>query len=137
LSGVVGTENVTCDGTHPAVFASKDVGTRTATATGLALAVVEKNNYILDNSSDTDDAVISAKHLSASITAAGKIYDGNTDAGYSCALSGVVGTENVTCDGTHPAVFASKDVGTRTATATGLALAGVDKNNYILDNSSD
>jgi YDG domain len=80
---------------------------------------------------------ITVKHLTAAITAADKVYDGNTDATYTCALSGVVGTEDVTCDGTHPGVFADKNVGTWTVTASGLALAGTAKDNYVLDNLSD
>ena len=137
LTGVVGTEDVTCDGDQPGVFASKDVGTWTVSATGLAIAGADSGNYILDNATDDDTADITAKHLTAAITAADKIYDGTTDAAYSCALTGVVGTEDVTCDGDQPGVFASKDVGTWTVSATGLAIAGADSGNYILDNATD
>ena len=136
LTGVVGTEDVTCDGDHPAHFDSKNVGTRTATALNLVLGGADKDNYVLDNTSATDDAEISPAHLTASITADNKTYDGNDNATYSCDLTGVVGTEDVTCDGDHPAHFDSKNVGTRTATALNLVLGGADKDNYVLDNTS-
>ncbi len=136
-AGVLGTEVVGCDGDHPGVFSSKNVGTRTATASNLVLTGADKGNYVLDTTSDTDDADITAVHLTASVTADNKVYDGNTDATYSCSLgAGVVGTEVVTCDGAHPGVFASKNVGTRNVHVTGLALGGVDSGNYVLDNTT-
>src|SRR5439155_911483 len=118
-------------------FGSKDVGTRTATATGLALSGTDAGDYHLTNSSDTDDAQISAKDVSAKISASGKVYDGSTDAAYSCTVVGKVSGDAVACDGVHPAHFGSKDVGTRTATASGLALSGTDAGDYHLTNSSD
>ena len=114
VNGKVSGDAVTCDGVHPAVFGSKNVGTRTATASGLALAGSDKDNYNLTNTSANDDAEISAKDVTAEITAANKVYDGNTDAAYSCAVNGKVSGDAVTCDGVHPAVFGSKNVGTRT-----------------------
>src|SRR5439155_381527 len=135
--GKVSGDAVTCDGVHPAHFGSKDVGTRTATASGLALSGTDAGDYHLTNSSDTDDAQISAKDVSAKISASGKVYDGSTDAAYGCAVQGKVASDAVTCDGVHPAHFGSKDVGTRTATASGLALSGTDAGDYHLTNSSD
>ena len=223
LTGVNLGDDVTCDGTHPGVFSSKDVGTWTVTATGLALSGADAADYVLDNTSDTDTAEISqlgiaidfsaadkvydggtaadvtgcspagvispdvvgcdyslatanfanknvgtwdvsgsgfslngadagnysittvndasaeitVRHLTAAITGVDKIYDGNTEADYTCDLSNVVGTEDVTCDGTQPGVFSSKDVGTRTVTASGLFLGGTEAGNYVLDTLSD
>src|SRR5204863_5704719 len=128
---------VTCDGVHPAHFGSKDVGTRTATASGLALSGADAGDYHLTNSSDTDDAQISAKDVSAKISASGKVYDGSTDAAYSCAVVGKVSGDPSLHDALPISHFGSKDVGTRTATATGLALSGTDAGDYHLTNSSD
>ena len=76
--------------------------------------------------------------VSAVITAADKVYDGNTDAGYTCDVVGEQSGDNVTCDGTHPATFNTATVGTgKTVTATGLSLSGTDAGSYNLTNTTD
>src|SRR5204862_6490802 len=124
-------------GVHPAHFGSKDVGTRTATATFLALSATDARHSFPTRRSSDLDAQISAKDVSAKISASGKVYDCSTAAACSCAVVGKVASDAVTCDGVHPAHFGSKDVGTRTATASGLALSGADAGDYHLTNSSD
>ena len=75
--------------------------------------------------------------LTASVTAANKTYNGNTNATItSCALTGVVSGDTVTCSATA-ATFADANVGVgKTVTATGITLAGVDAGKYTLSNSS-
>ena len=136
LTGVIGLDDVGCDFSGAtASFADKDVGTWTVTGSGFALSGADKDNYTI-GTVNTTSADINPAHLTASITADNKTYDGNDNATYSCDLTGVVGTEDVTCDGDHPAHFDSKNVGTRTATALNLVLGGADKDNYVLDNTS-
>ena len=70
--------------------------------------------------------------LSPSITASNKTYDGTTTATFTCSLSGVVGTDDVSCTG-GTAVFASAAAGTGVAvTATGFQLTGAKAANYTL-----
>jgi hypothetical protein len=139
LVGVAFGDDVTCDiSGASASFADKDVGTWTVTATGLDITGADAGNYVLDNGSDTDEADITVRHLSAAITADNKVYDGTTDATFDCDLSNVVLLEDVTCDiSGASASFADKDVGTWTVTATGLDITGADAGNYVLDNGSD
>jgi hypothetical protein len=73
--------------------------------------------------------------LTASITANDKPYDGNTSATFTCALTGAVAGDDISCTG-GTATFASADAGTWTVTATGLGLAGIDKDNYSLTNTT-
>jgi hypothetical protein len=76
---------------------------------------------------------VAQKLLTGSITANSKIYDGTTAATISNrALSGVVGSDNVTLSG-GSASFATKNAGNgKTVTATGLSLSGASAGNYQL-----
>ena len=137
-NGIIAPDVVSCDGTHPAHFGNKNVGVgKTVTATGLALAGADAGNYNLTTPSATDLADITAKDVTASITAADKVYDATTDANYSASPNGIIAPDVVSCDGTHPAHFGNKNVGVgKTVTATGLALAGADAGNYNLTTPS-
>ncbi len=69
------------------------------------------------------------------ITAADKVYDGNTTATLvgSGTLSGVIGGDDVTLGGTAAGTFDSANVGTgKTVTVSGLTLGGADAGNYTL-----
>jgi hypothetical protein len=106
--------------TAAGTFNSKDAGSRTATAT-YTLANGNNggaaSNYTLAETTGLA-ATISPKALTvAGTSAAGKTYDGNTNAAITVGtLSGLVGTETVTA--TAAGTFNSKDAGSRTATAT-------------------
>ena len=65
------------------------------------------------------------------MTAANKVYDGTTAATATCSLTGVVGSDVVTCSGT--ATFDTASVGTgKTVTVTGITLSGAAAGNYTL-----
>src|SRR5439155_19552801 len=89
------------------------------------------------NSTASTTADITKATVTALITADSKIYDGTTAATIATrALSGVIGSEDVSLSG-GTATFASKTVGTaKTVTATGLSLSGADLANYQLASSS-
>src|SRR5204863_1658201 len=89
-------------------------------------------NYTV-NTTTSATADITAATVSASITAANKVYDGTTAATIATrSLSGVVGSDTVSLSG-GTASFASKTVGAaKTVTATGLSLSGADAANYQL-----
>ena len=76
---------------------------------------------------------IVAKHITATFTAAGKVYDGKTSATVtSRTLVGLAGNDAVTLIG-GTATFSSKNAGTQTVTLTGATLSGTVARNYILD----
>jgi len=88
-------------------------------------------NYTLASSTATTTANITAVPLTPTVTALNKVYDGTTAATATCLLTGVVGTDVVTCAGT--ATFDTASVGTgKTVTVTGITLSGAAAGNYTL-----
>src|SRR5205814_1781830 len=129
LTGVVGADVVTCAGTSS--FASAAVGAgKTVTSSDLTLSGAAAGNYALSSTSASTTANISAATLTPAITGTNKTYDGTASAAISCTLTGVVGTDVVTCSGTGS--FASAGVGLRNAvTSCDLALSGAAAGNYV------
>jgi len=132
LSGVVGTDNVSCTG-GSAVFASAAAGTgTTVTATGLQLTGAKAANYTLASTTATTTANIITKALTISgVTAADKVYDGTLIATLNAAsatLQGVVPVDAslVTLQsGAKAGLFADKNVGVgKAVTASGFTLSG-------------
>ncbi len=116
-------------------FADKNVGVgKTVTAGGLSLSGTDAGNYILAAVTANDTADVSARILTANLTADNKVYDANTiamgtfgDDRIGGDVLGISGTSN----------FDTKDVGTnKTVTAAGLALSGADAGNYVLASTS-
>lgn len=76
---------------------------------------------------------ILARHITATFTAADKVYDGNVSAAVlTRSLVGVISGDAVSLTG-GTATFASKNVGTWTVTLSGAALGGGEAGNYVLD----
>ena len=76
---------------------------------------------------------ILARHITATFTAASKVYDGKTSATVtSRSLIGVIGADVVSLTG-GAATFASKNVGTWTVSLNGSTLSGAAAGNYVLD----
>jgi hypothetical protein len=127
-----GTDSVTCS--DSATFASAAVGTWTVTASGITLGGPAAGNYILPVNSATTTASITQKALTATVTASGKVYDATTAATITqCNLSGLAGTDAVTCSATSGA-FNDKNVGTgKTVTASGISLSGGSAGNYSVN----
>jgi trimeric autotransporter adhesin len=133
LTGQISGDAVTYTG-GSATFDTKNVGTgKTVTATGLSLTGSDAGNYTVDPSAITT-ADITAKALTGSITAANRVYDGNTSATIlTRTVVGVLAGETVTYNG-GTATFDTKSVGTsKTVTATGLTLGGSDAGNYTVN----
>lgn len=125
--GLVGSEDLLIEigadlqssnaGTHSGVLSSAVVNDG---VTGLA------SNYTLATSDISfavggDTAVIAAKSLTATATAADKVYDRTTDAQVSFVLGGLVGSEDL---GTpvYSASFASANVGSQAVTLDSIQL---------------
>src|SRR5205085_24322 len=83
--------------------------------------------------SATTTANITAKTLTATVTAANKVFDGTTTATVTgCTLSGVIGGDVVTC-AWGPATFDTPNAGTgKLVTVTGLTRGGAASGNYTL-----
>ncbi|MBB4631415.1 hypothetical protein GGQ98_001024 [Sphingosinicella soli] len=131
LVGIVGSDDVEFSaGTGS--FGSKNVGTWTITASGYTLSGNGIGNYTLVQPT-VADATISAKALTLTgVSAAGRAYDGSTDADLSGgSLVGIVGSEDVSFSA-GAGSFGSKNVGTWTITASGYTLSGDDIGNYTL-----
>src|SRR6185503_1909016 len=90
LTGVVGTDVVTCSGTGS--FDSSAVGAgKPVTSSNLALGGAQSSNYALSPTTATTTANITAATLTPAITATNKTYDATAAAAISCTVSGVVG----------------------------------------------
>src|SRR5204863_709096 len=131
LRGVVGGEAVGC--TARATFATASVGAgKTVTVSGLTLTGAAAGNYTLATTTATTTAAITAVSLTPAVTVLSKVYDGTASATVtSCALSGVVVGEVVSCTGS--AAFTTAGVGAgKTVTVSGLTLTGAAASNYTL-----
>ncbi len=86
---------------------------------------------------NTAAGTITPAPLSASLTAADKVYDATTSATITGrSLAGVIGGDAVSLTG-GTASFDTKDVGTgKLVTATGLTLAGLDAGNYTASSTA-
>jgi filamentous hemagglutinin family protein len=118
-----GGDVVTLGGSSTAVFVDKNVGTGKAVAiSGLTLSGTDAGNYTIA-STGSAFADITAKSLTATFTAADKVYDGTTAAtSTGSTITGFVGTETVGATNTA-ATFDTRNVGNiKTVTVSGIAL---------------
>ncbi len=78
------------------------------------------------------------KPVAPAVTAANKVYDGNTTATIAtCTIPGKVGTDDVACLAAGPNIFGNKNVGTgRAVAATNISLTGTTAANYTLTTTS-
>ncbi len=123
LTNLVGDETLTVSETS--TFADKNVGSdKTVTVDAITIANGTNGglatNYSIA-SGETTTANITAKALTATITAQDKVYDGSGQAIVSLALSGYVGDETLVTTETT-ARFDNINVGERTATVTAITL---------------
>jgi hypothetical protein len=131
----VGTDgNITSQGS----FTWSPAPTETNAGTYTMTATFTSTNPNYSNSGSGSAALAIARaSVSPSVTAASKTYDGTTTATISaCKLSGVIGSDAVTCTA-EAAGFASANVANGiTVTATGITLAGSAAGSYILSSTS-
>jgi filamentous hemagglutinin family protein len=118
------------------LFNNKNAGAgKTVTVSGLSIAGADAANYTLSNTNATTSATIAAKALTASFTAADKIYNGNTTATVSGASSDIIAGDTVSFANT--ATFADKNVGIgKVVSISGVQLTGADAANYALSNTT-
>ena len=112
-------------------FSDKNVCVgKTVTANGIAISGTDAGNYNLVNTTAGTTATITARDLTVTAVAAGKVYDGTTAAAGNVTLLGIVGSDDVSASGTF--TFADKNVGTKTVNVTDIMLSGTAAGNYLL-----
>ncbi|MGQ0708448.1 MAG: two-partner secretion domain-containing protein [Rhodoferax sp.] len=125
--------------TASAVYNDKDVPdassvTATIGAVSIKDGTVDVYGYTVPTSASGTGS-ITPKALTASYTAAHKVYDGNVAASVSASSADIVGADVVSFS--QSASFADKNVGTgKVVTVSGIALGGADAANYSLQSSS-
>jgi hypothetical protein len=137
LTGLVGSETLTVTGIA-AAFPSKNVGAYPGLTVSYLLGNGTNgglaNNYSLAPGS-ASASIVAKPAIVAGFAAEGKIYDGNTNVVVTgtATLSGMIGAENVTLDGTPVFAFTQAGVGTSIPIAiSGLSLGGADAGNYMI-----
>ena len=125
-------DSITVSGTP--TYEDKNVGTgKTVTATNMSISGTDAPNYSF-NSTASGTSSILVRSLNVTITASNKTYDGSAVASVVYADNRVSG-DTFTVSGT--ATFASKTVGTsKTVTASGITLTGLDAGNYSRNTSA-
>jgi hypothetical protein len=137
-TGVVAGDDVSLSGLA-GTFDNKDVGTgKTVTVTGGSLIGTDAGNYQITSVAATTTADISQKELNfSSLTAANKVYDGNTTASVSFGgSSGVISGDDVVIAGLT-GTFDNRNAGTgKTVTVSGGSLSGADAGNYFVNSGT-
>jgi len=133
VSGVLATDagSITCTAWN-GVFDSANAGARTVTAM-VGISGAAASNYQLATSTATASSVITPRPVTATLTAADKTYDGTAtepDAAMSCAVTGVLSGDVVTCTPSNGA-FNGTLAGSSAVTAT-VTLGGAASGNYTL-----
>ncbi|WFR78486.1 YDG domain-containing protein [Janthinobacterium rivuli] len=115
-------------------FADKNVGVGKAVQlAGAALTGADADNYFIVLPTGLLASITPASLTLAGLSAAGKVYDGSTNAAVSATASGVLGQDVVSVVGGSGS-FADKNAGAaKLVTASGFRLAGADAGNYTLE----
>lgn len=124
----------TTDGSGVATLSSASLGAIAAGSYPSGVSASFAGDASFSSSSGTGSLTVSQKPLTASITAADKVYDATTAATITgSTLTGARPGDNVSL-AVGSATFDSKSVGTaKTVTATGLSLTGTDAGNYTVN----
>jgi len=135
--GVISPDVVGCSGSN-GHFNSKNAGPDKAVSANVTLTGADKDNYRLTSPSASTTANIGKRDVTASITAADKVYDGTDGATISaCALNaesggvGKIAGDNVGCTGSN-GHFTGNNAGTNRPVSADVALTGGDAGNYQL-----
>jgi hypothetical protein len=119
----------------PGTFNSPDAGQRTTTYTGITLSGPNAGDFYLASSTVNGTGTITPKLMAASVTAANKVYSGNTFASVSCSFPTAIPGDSISCTGNG--AFTDPNVGTnKTVNVTNIVLAGPDAGNYALSSTT-
>ncbi len=136
ITGAPANANLTVNATG--AFADKNVATGKTVTLTVTLGGADAANYALSDSSQTTaTADITAKSVTVSgITAAGKEYDGNTDATVDASAAVITGkVDGDTLSATATGAVSDKNVGTGKTVTVTATLTGTDAANYKLDSA--
>jgi len=137
LSGVLGSDNVTLNGSSTGTFTDKNVGNNKAVSVAaVTLGGTDGANYSLTQPAGLT-ANITAATLTAGLTGTvSKTYNGTTAATLAAAnytLTGTLGTDTVALNNPTTGSYDTKNVGAgKTVSITGLSISGADSGNYVL-----
>jgi filamentous hemagglutinin family protein len=116
-------------------FSDKNAGTnKTVNVGGITISGADANNYITNTSTATT-ASINKAALVIGATAAGKTYDGTTNASTALNDNRISGDDLVI--GSIGSTFDSKNAGNgKTVTVSGLSVSGSDAGNYLWNSTA-
>ena len=113
-----------------ASFEDKNVGTGKRVT---AVVTISNSNYSLSSETATTTASITAKGLTASISASDKVYDGNRAAAVAASLTqGLVANDEVTVSASE-GLFDTKNVGVDKPVTAKIRIEGKDAQNYLVN----
>ncbi|MQA22114.1 YDG domain-containing protein, partial [Rugamonas rivuli] len=116
-----------------ASFAGKNAGVQQVQLKDVTAAGADAGNYTISVGS-AGSATITPRALSASVTAADKVYDGGTAASVALSVNALAG-DTVRISGSG--AFADKNAGAaKSVVLSGVELSGADAGNYKLDAAS-
>jgi filamentous hemagglutinin family protein len=130
-SGVYSGDHVTLSDAS-ATFADKNAASgKTITVTGIGISGgLDAANYIVDNTTATTTASISARPITVVATGTNKVYDASTTDSVTLSSSQILAGDTVSF-GDTAATFADKNVANgKTVTVTGITASGADAGNY-------
>jgi hypothetical protein len=135
VTGTIGTDNLSLT-SGTATFADKNVGTgKTVTGTGFALGGTDAGNYVLQSTTLTTTASITARTLVVSATGVNKVYDATAAATINLSDDRVSG--DVLSTAYAAATFNNKNVGTaKPVSVTGISISGADAGNYTANTTA-
>ncbi|WP_299979918.1 YDG domain-containing protein, partial [uncultured Pseudoteredinibacter sp.] len=131
LSGVISGDTVTVSSSSDS-FSDKNVGLdKTVTSTGITLSGSDGGNYVLAETTITDNADINVKDVSVNVSVADKEYDGTTIASFNIDSNGEIIAGDAVSISSGTANFDDKNVGQNKAVSFGdLNISGSDASNY-------
>jgi filamentous hemagglutinin family protein len=133
LAGVFGADTVTLGNDTAGTFATKNVGNGIGVTTVMTIGGADAGNYILTQPTDIAADITPAPLTVTGTTAAGRVYDGTTNASLSGAtLAGIIGADTVTLGNDATGTLATKNVGNAIGVSTSMTIGGADAGNYTL-----
>jgi hypothetical protein len=137
LNGIVGADDVTVSG--GGTFVSAAVANGISVTAALALSGSEASNYTITQPTGLSANITPLALSITGLSGVNKVYDRTTTATLSgiAALSGAIGSDDVSVSGTPVANFNNQNVGTaKPVIMSGFILTGADAGNYTLNQPS-
>ena len=139
FSGVVAGDALASGAGSVGTFADKNAGAGKAVTGGaIVLTGADAGNYTVDAATAIGTASITPRIVTATASVTDKVYDGSRTATIgNVAFNGVVAGDTLTSGAGSVGLFGDKNVGTaKTVTGGGIALAGADAGNYVVNTSA-